>query len=211
MLGADDGLISISSLLLGMAAANVARGPVLLAGVAGLVAGAIAMAAGEYVSVRSQADMENADLDLERAGLAANNEAEHEELATLYVERGLEPALAREVARQLMARDALAAHAHDELGISAALRARPFQAAASSAASFTAGAAIPLAIAAISPTGLLVCGVAGGTLISLAIAGGAAARAGGASILRGSVRVLFWGAISMAATAMLGRLVGAVS
>lgn len=211
MLGVDDGLISTSSLLLGMASAEIGRGQVLLAGFAGLVAGAVAMAAGEYVSVSSQADMEHADLDLERAGLAANIDAEHEELASLYVGRGLEPDLAREVARQLMAHDALAAHAQDELGISETFRARPLQAAAASAASFTTGAAIPLAVAAAAPAGMLPHVVVGGTLISLAIAGGAAAHTGGAPIARGSIRVLFWGAFAMALTALLGHFVGTIS
>ncbi len=191
-----------------MASADVVRGQVLLAGLAGLVAGATAMAAGEYVSVRSQADMERADLDLERAGLAADCNAEHEELASLYIKRGLDQVLAREVARQLMAHDALAAHAHDELGISETLRARPFQAAAVSAVSFTAGAGIPLAMATAAPAGMLGQLVVGGTLISLAAVGGTAARTGGAPVAQGSFRVLFWGSLAMLVTAALGHFVG---
>lgn len=208
VLGADDGLISVSSLLLGMASAGVVHGQVLLAGFAGLVAGAAAMAAGEYVSVSSQADMEHADLDLERAGIVTNLEAEQEELASLYVGRGLEPPLANEVARQLMAHDALAAHARDELGISETLRARPLQAAVASAASFTAGATVPLIAAAIAPADEQILIVIASTLISLAVVGGVGARTGGAPIARGSVRVLLWGCLAMFVTAALGHFVG---
>jgi vacuolar iron transporter family protein len=206
VLGADDGLISTASLLLGVASAAASRGEVLIAGVAGLVAGAMAMAAGEYVSVSSQADMEQADLALERAGLAANAEAEHEELASLYVERGLDRDLAAQVARQLMAHDALGTHAREELGLSEQLRARPLQAAAASAASFAVGAAIPLAIAVVVPSSALALAVVGGSLLSLAALGASAARAGGAEMARGSLRVLFWGALAMGVTAGVGRL-----
>jgi vacuolar iron transporter family protein len=206
VLGADDGLISTASLLLGVASAAASRGEVLIAGVAGLVAGAMAMAAGEYVSVSSQADMEQADLALERAGLAANAEAEHEELASLYVERGLDRDLAAQVARQLMAHDALGTHAREELGLSEQLRARPLQAAAASAASFAVGAAIPLAIAVVVPSSAVALAVVGGSLLSLAALGASAARAGGAEMARGSLRVLFWGALAMGVTAGVGRL-----
>ncbi len=206
VLGADDGVISTASLLLGVASAAAPRGQVLIAGIAGLVAGAMAMAAGEYVSVSSQADIEEADLALERAGLVADAEAEHEELASIYVERGLDPDLAAQVARQLMMRDALGTHAREELGISEQLRARPLQAAAASAASFTVGAAIPLATAIVVPSSAFSLAVVGGSLISLAVLGAFAARTGGAEMTRGSLRVLLWGALAMTVTAGIGRL-----
>jgi VIT1/CCC1 family predicted Fe2+/Mn2+ transporter len=209
-LGADDGILSTASLILGVAAAHGGRGAVVIAGVAGLVAGAMSMAAGEYVSVRSQADTEQADLELERSELATNNEGEHRELAAIYVDRGLDPALAKRVAEQLMAHDALGAHARDELGISETLKARPLQAALASAASFSAGAAMPLLVGVVAPQASLPALVAVTSLIFLAILGALAARAGGASVLKGAIRVLFWGAIAMAVTAGVGALVGAV-
>jgi len=208
VLGANDGIVSTASLVLGVAAAGAARGDVLLAGVAGLVAGAMSMAAGEYVSVRSQADTEAADLARERRELAADVPAEQRELASIYVKRGLEPALAEQVALQLMAHDALAAHARDELGISDVLAARPVQAALSSAASFTAGAALPLVVAAVAPTSLQGATVAGSSLVFLAGLGALAARTGGAPVIAGAWRVTFWGALAMALTAGVGALFG---
>jgi len=205
-MGADDGIISTASLLLGVASAAASPGQVLITGVAGLVAGAMSMAAGEYVSVSSQSDMEQADLALERAGLAANAEAEHEELAWIYVKRGLDHDLAVEVASQLMARDALGTHAREELGLSDQLRARPLQAAAASAASFTIGAAVPLAIAIIVPSSAFAPAVVVCSLICLAVLGALAARAGGAKMARGSLRVLLWGALAMGITAGIGSL-----
>ncbi len=208
VLGANDGIVSTASLLLGVATADTSRSAVLIAGVAGLVAGAMSMAAGEYVSVRSQADTERADLERERGELAASGDAEHQELAAIYVERGLTPALAREVAEQLMAHDSLEAHARDELGISAALRARPVQAAMTSALTFAVGAALPLGIATLAPTDRLLLAVAGGSLVCLAVLGGLAARVGGARTLVGAARVVFWGALAMALTAAVGALFG---
>ncbi|MGH6624013.1 MAG: VIT1/CCC1 transporter family protein [Burkholderiaceae bacterium] len=208
VLGANDGIVSTASLVLGVAAASASRGDVLVAGVAGLVAGAMSMAAGEYVSVRSQADTEAADVARERKELATDAAAEHRELASIYVQRGLEPALAEQVAVQLMAHDALGAHARDELGISQALTARPVQAALSSAASFTVGAALPLAVAALSPSSLLSAAVAGCSLVFLALLGALAARTGGAPIAAGAWRVTFWGALAMALTAAVGALFG---
>jgi VIT1/CCC1 family predicted Fe2+/Mn2+ transporter len=208
VLGANDGIVSTASLVLGVAAAGAARGDVLVAGVAGLVAGAMSMAAGEYVSVRSQADTEAAEVARERKELATDADAEHRELASIYVRRGLEPALAEQVAVQLTAHDALGAHTRDELGISQAFTARPVQAALSSAASFTAGAALPLAVAALAPTSLLNTAVTGGSLVFLAVLGALAARTGGASIVAGAWRVTFWGALAMAATAGVGALFG---
>ncbi len=210
VLGADDGILSTASLILGVAAAHGGRGAVLVAGVAGLVAGAMSMAAGEYVSVQSQADTEEADLALERAELDKDDDGEHRELAAIYVGRGLDPGLARQVAGQLMAHDALGAHARDELGISDNLKARPLQAAVASAASFSVGAAMPLLVSAISPQPSLTPFVAGSSLAALAILGGMAARAGGASVTKGAARVLFWGAIAMAVTAGVGTLFGTV-
>jgi VIT1/CCC1 family predicted Fe2+/Mn2+ transporter len=191
-----------------VAAAHTPYGGIVLAGTAGLVAGAMAMAAGEYVSVSSQADTEQADLVLEREGIEADEEAEREELAAIYVERGLDAKLAKEVAKQLMAHDALGAHARDELGISETLSARPLQAAVASAASFTVGAAMPLLTAVVSPESELILLVTGISLAFLAILGGLAARVGGASVAIGAVRVLFWGALAMALTAGVGAWFG---
>ena len=208
VLGANDGLVSTASLLVGVASAHTAHEGVVLAGVAGLVAGAMAMAAGEYVSVSSQADTEKADLALEQKGLDEDHEAEREELAEIYVERGLDAELAREVARQLMAHDALGAHARDEIGISEILTARPLQAAFASAASFVIGAAMPLVSAVFAPEAYLGPMVAGTSVVFLAILGAIAARAGGAGIVKGAIRVLFWGALAMAVTAGIGSLFG---
>ena len=208
VLGANDGIVSTASLVLGVAAAGGSRSAVLVAGVAGLVAGAMSMAAGEYVSVRSQADTEAGDLARERRELAADVVGEQRELASIYVKRGLKPALAKEVAAQLMAHDALGAHARDELGISEALAARPVQAALASAASYTAGAALPLAVAAIIPASLLNAAVAVSSLVFLAGLGALAARTGGAPVIAGAWRVTFWGALAMALTAGVGALFG---
>lgn len=208
VLGANDGIVSTSSMVLGVAAASETRSAILVAGVAGLVAGAMSMAAGEYVSVRSQADTETADLARERKELATDVVAERRELATIYVKRGLEPTLAEQVAAQLMAHDALGAHARDELGISATVTARPVQAALASAASFTAGAALPLLVAALTPGSLLSVAVGGSSLIFLAGLGALAARTGGAPIIASVWRVMFWGALAMAVTAGIGSLLG---
>ena len=208
VLGANDGIVSTASLVLGVATADTSRSAVLIAGVAGLVAGAMSMAAGEYVSVRSQADTEEADLERERGELATSGRAEHQELAAIYVERGLTPALAHQVAEQLMAHDALAAHARDELGISAALRARPVQAAMTSALTFAVGAALPLGVAVLVPVTRLVPAVAGTSLVCLGVLGGLAARAGGARTFVGAMRVVFWGALAMGLTAAVGALFG---
>jgi vacuolar iron transporter family protein len=208
VLGANDGVVSTASLLLGVASANATRPAVLLAGTAGLVAGAMSMAAGEYVSVSSQADTENADIGRERRELASDPEGELAELTGIYVERGLTPELAAQVAREMMAHDALAAHSRDELGITHTLRARPVQAAFASALSFAAGAAIPLVVAVLSAGGRLVPSVAVATLICLAALGWLAARTGGARVLVGTLRVLFWGALAMAITAAIGALTG---
>jgi len=208
VLGANDGILSTSSLVLGVAAAHATHGSVMVAGVAGLVAGAMSMAAGEYVSVHSQADTEKADLKLERAELKTDDAGEHRELAAIYVARGLDPKLAKQVADQLMAHDALGAHARDELGISPAFTARPIQAAFASAASFAVGAAMPLAVTAIVPGSGLIPFVAGTSLLFLALLGGLAARAGGAGVTLGAMRVTFWGALAMAATAGVGALFG---
>jgi vacuolar iron transporter family protein len=209
VLGANDGIVSTASLMVGVAAANVARGELLLAGVAGLVAGAMSMAAGEYVSVSSQADTERADLAREGAELKAQPEHEHQELAAIYVQRGLAPELAVQVARQLMAHDALGAHARDELGISEAMSANPVQAALTSAATFAVGAALPLLAALAAPAALLIPMVAGTSLVVLTALGALAARAGGAPVLRAALRVVFWGALAMALTAGAGKLFGA--
>jgi VIT1/CCC1 family predicted Fe2+/Mn2+ transporter len=211
VMGADDGILSMASLVLGVAAAHGTHSNVLIAGVAGLVAGAMSMAAGEYVSVHSQADTEKADLQLERRELKTDNEGEHKELAAIYVGRGLDPTLARKVAEQLMARDALDAHARDELGISEALSARPIQAAFASAGSFAVGAAMPLLITAVAPESGLIPFVAGSSLLFLALLGGLAARAGGAGVMIGAMRVTFWGALAMAVTAGVGALFGTVA
>ena len=209
VLGANDGLVSTASLIVGVASAHTTHDNVLLAGAAGLVAGAMAMAAGEYVSVSSQADTENADLVLEQRGLETNTEAEREELAAIYVKRGLDAELAKKVALQLMAKDALGAHARDELGISDILRARPLQAAVASAASFAVGAGVPLLTAAVATRMSLIPFVAGISIGFLAFLGALAARVGGASMSKGGVRVLFWGALAMGLTAAVGALFGA--
>lgn len=208
VLGANDGIVSTASLLVGVAAANASHSSVLIAGVAGLVAGAMSMAAGEYVSVRSQADSETAALDLERAELKADREGERRELTAIYVGRGLDPALARQVADQLMAHDALGAHARDELGISSTFSARPIQAALTSAASFATGAALPLATAAMLPVTALIPAVSATSLAFLVVLGGLAARVGGGSVRVGAMRVAFWGALAMALTAFVGGLFG---
>jgi VIT1/CCC1 family predicted Fe2+/Mn2+ transporter len=209
VLGANDGLISTSSLVVGVAAAEPSRAAILVAAVAGLVAGALSMAAGEYVSVSSQADTEQADLARERDELATSPEAERAELAAIYVTRGLSRDLAIQVADQLMAQDALGTHAQDELGIHETTRARPIQAAVASAASFAVGAAPPAVLAALLPATVLTPGVVGVTLTLLVVLGGVAARVGGASLTRGAARVVFWGAMAMACTAAVGHLVGA--
>jgi vacuolar iron transporter family protein len=211
VLGANDGILSTASLVLGVAAAHSTHSNVLVAGVAGLVAGAMSMAAGEYVSVHSQADTEKADLALERAELKADNKGEHKELAAIYVARGLNPALAKQVAEQLMAHDAIGAHARDELGISETLRARPLQAALASAGSFAVGAALPLLVTAMAPAADLIPLVAGTSLVFLALLGGLAARAGGAGVMMGAIRVTFWGALAMALTAGVGSLFGTIA
>jgi len=208
VLGANDGIVSTASLIIGVAAAAGKPGDILIAGVAGLVAGAMSMAAGEYVSVSSQSDTEQADLARERAELAGDVDSEIEELAGIYVKRGVDPATADVVARQLMAKDALAAHAHDELGISEMTTARPIQAALTSAATFTAGAALPLAIVVLSPAVWLVGIEAVASLLFLALLGGVAAREGGAPVWAATIRVTFWGALAMALTAGIGLLVG---
>jgi VIT1/CCC1 family predicted Fe2+/Mn2+ transporter len=209
VLGANDGLISTASLVVGVAAAGTSRSGILVAGIAGLVAGAMSMAAGEYVSVSSQADTENADLSRERAELAADPAAEHAELAGIYVGRGLTAELADQVAGQLMARDALAAHARDELGLSEATAARPLQAAFTSAVTFASGALVPVLVAALTPVPLLSRLVTASALVLLAILGALAAQVGGASVGRGSIRVAFWGALAMGVSALVGRLFGA--
>ena len=208
VLGANDGIVSTASLVLGVASAGGARTAVLVAGVAGLVAGAMSMAAGEYVSVRSQADTEAADLAKERRELAADVKSEERELAAIYVQRGLQPALAHEVALQLMAHDAMGAHARDELGISGTFVARPVQAAIASALSFTAGAALPLLVAAVTPAPMLIGIVATSSLVFLAALGALAARTGGANVYAGALRVTFWGALAMLLTAAVGALFG---
>ena len=210
VLGANDGIVSTASLIVGVAAAAATRNDVLIAGIAGLVAGAMSMAAGEYVSVSSQSDTEQADLARERHELATDLAFERKELAEIYVERGLAPELAQQVADQLMAKDALGAHARDELGISEATAARPVQAALTSAATFAVGAALPLATILISPQHLLVWIVSAASLIFLALLGAIGARAGGASGARATARVTFWGALAMALTATIGKLFGTV-
>jgi len=208
VLGANDGIVSTASLVLGVAAAHGTHSSVLVAGVAGLVAGAMSMAAGEYISVHSQADTEQADLERERAELAADRGAEQIELTAIYEGRGLDPALAEQVAIQLMAHDALGAHARDELGISESLRARPIQAALASAGSFAGGAALPLLVAAVVPADRLIAVVAGTSLVFLAGLGMLAARVGGANMLRGAARVTFWSALAMGTTTGVGALFG---
>lgn len=210
VLGANDGILSTASLVLGVAAAHTTRNNVLIAGTAGLVAGAMSMAAGEYVSVHSQADTERAELQLERKELRTDSKGEHKELAAIYVKRGLSPVLAKQVAEQLMAHDALEAHARDELGITTTNKPRPVQAALASAASFGVGAALPLIVTALAPETALVYAVGLTSLAFLAALGALAARAGGAAMLPGAARVTFWGALAMAITAGVGALVGTV-
>ena len=208
VLGANDGIVSTASLIVGVAAASTGRSDVLLAGVAGLVAGAMSMAAGEYVSVSSQSDTERADLERERHELEVNPEAELSELAAIYVERGLDPDLAEQVAVQLTRKDALGAHARDELGLSDLASARPVQAALTSAATFAAGAAMPLLAAVLAPSTAIVPTVSVTTLFFLALLGALGARVGGATLSKGAFRVTFWGALAMAITAGIGALVG---
>jgi len=210
VLGANDGIVSTASLIVGVAAADATRNAVLIAGVAGLVAGAMSMAAGEYVSVSSQSDTERADLARERKELSENIAFEQEELAEIYVKRGLEPSLARQVAQQLMSKDALAAHARDELGISEITTARPVQAALTSAATFSVGAAMPLLMVVLAPANTLVPIVSAASLAFLALLGAIGAKAGGANILRATARVTFWGALAMALTAGIGKMFGTV-
>lgn len=208
VLGANDGIVSTASLVIGVAAASSAPEPVLLAGTAALVAGALSMAAGEYVSVGSQADAENADLARERGELAEQPQSELRELAAIYVARGLDADLAQQVATQLTAQDALAAHARDELGITPQLRARPLQAALASAAAFASGAALPLGVAFLAPFSELIAFVVASSLVFLAVLGATAARVGGARMLPGTLRVVGWSALAMAATALVGHLFG---
>lgn len=210
VLGANDGIVSTASLLVGVAAASADKAPVLLAGLAGLVAGALSMAAGEYVSVSSQSDSERADIAREKGELATNPEFEREELTQIYVDRGLDEPLARQVADQLMTKDALSAHLRDELGISSLTSARPIQAAVTSAATFSAGAAVPLLTVLLLPGGAVLAGVVVVSLILLGVLGALGAWVGQASVLRPTLRVLMWGAAAMAITAGVGRLFGAV-
>ena len=209
VLGANDGILSTASLIVGVAAADTTRETVLLTGLAGLLAGALSMAAGEYVSVSSQEDTEKADIEREKKELATDLKGEQDELTSIYIDRGLEPDLARRVALHLMAKDPLSAHARDELGISSVVAARPIQAALTSAATFAVGAALPLSTVLVTPAPHLVPVVAGISLISLAVLGALAAHTGGASILKGAARITFWGAIAMAVTAGVGSLFGA--
>jgi vacuolar iron transporter family protein len=210
VLGANDGIVSTASLIVGVAAASAEKSQILIAGIAGLVAGAMSMAAGEYVSVSSQSDTEEADLERERRELAENIDFERQELTDIYIERGLSPDLAKQVALQLMAKDALGAHARDELGISEITTALPVQAALTSAATFAAGAAMPLLMVVLSPLSHVVPGVALASLVFLGVLGAIGARTGGADIGRGVLRVTFWGALAMAATAVIGKLFGTV-
>lgn len=210
VLGANDGIVSTASLIVGVAAASPARSDVLIAGVAGLVAGAMSMAAGEYVSVSSQSDTEQADLARERAELKSQPKAELQELSQIYVKRGVHPDVALKVAEQLMAKDALGAHARDELGISEITTAQPVQAALTSAATFSIGAAMPLLMVIVSPLNLMIPMVSAASLAFLALLGGIGARAGGANVLRATVRVTFWGALALALTAGIGKLFGTV-
>ena len=208
VLGANDGIISTASLMVGVATAASSSSEVLVTGIAGLVAGSMSMAAGEYVSVSSQADTERADLGRERQELATDRDAEIQELATIYVRRGVKVPLARQVAEQLMAKDALGAHARDELGISEAISAKPIQAALTSAVTFAAGAALPILAAILAPHAILVPTIFGASLIVLALLGAIGAKAGGAAILKGTFRVAFWGALAMAITAVIGAMIG---
>ncbi len=211
VLGANDGIISTASLILGVASAAASQNNVLIAGIAGLVAGAMSMAAGEYVSVSSQSDTEHADLARERRELASDAEFEKRELANIYVSRGVEAGLARQVAEQLMAKDALGAHARDELGISEIVTARPVQAALTSAATFSVGAAAPLLLALVSPSSWTIPAVSVGSLAFLAALGTIGAKAGGADIIKPTIRVTFWGALAMGVTAGIGALLGTVA
>jgi vacuolar iron transporter family protein len=211
VLGANDGIVSTASLVLGVAAAGASSQNILIAGVAGLVAGAMSMAAGEYVSVSSQADTERADLELERKELAANPERERTELTAIYIKRGLDPGLASQVAAQSMAHDALGAHARDELGISKTLSARPLQAALASACSFAVGSVLPLVVVAFASETNLIPLVSGASLLFLAVLGGVAAHVGGAHVVTGIMRVTFWGALAMAVTSGIGALFGPVA
>jgi vacuolar iron transporter family protein len=211
VLGANDGIVSTASLLIGVAAAGASQSAVLVAGVAGLVAGAMSMAAGEYVSVSTQADTEQADLARERLELATDRPRETAELAGIYVQRGLDAELAQQVAVQLMAKDALGAHARDELGLSEVVTARPLQAALASAAAFTVGAAAPLAVAWLAPASAVVMAVGAASLIFLVVLGALSAMTGGAPVMRGVVRITFWGALAMVLTAVVGRLFGVVA
>jgi VIT1/CCC1 family predicted Fe2+/Mn2+ transporter len=210
VLGANDGIVSISSLLVGVAAASASRSDILIAGTAGMVAGALSMAAGEYVSVSSQADTEQAELSRERRELETSPIFEEDELTEIYVKRGVEPSVARTVAQQLMTKDALGAHARDELGLIEVLAARPLQAALASATAFAIGALLPLGAAALASTSGLSWTVAAVSLIALIVLGGIAARAGGASVVRGAWRVAFWGMLAMIVTALVGRIFGTV-
>jgi VIT1/CCC1 family predicted Fe2+/Mn2+ transporter len=210
VLGTNDGILSSASLVLGVASAHGTHNSVLIAGIAGLVAGAMSMAAGEYVSVHSQADTEEADLGRERDEITADDEGEHRELATIYVERGLDPSLAKQVAEQLMVHDAIGAHARDELGMSKKLRARPVQAALTSASSFAVGAAMPLIVTALAPEATLIIFVSGTSLLFLVLLGAAAARVGGSRVMPSMMRVTFWGALAMGITASVGALFGTV-
>jgi VIT1/CCC1 family predicted Fe2+/Mn2+ transporter len=211
VLGANDGILSTASLVLGVATAHASHSSVLVAGVAGLVAGAMSMAAGEYVSVHSQADTERADLALERKEQKSDSKGEHRELADIYIARGLDAKLAKQVAEQLMAKDALGAHARDELGLSKTLKARPLQAALSSAASFGVGAALPLLVTVFAEGAVLIPFVFGTALVFLALLGALAAHTGGAGVMMGSLRVTFWGALAMGVTAGVGVLFGRVA
>jgi VIT1/CCC1 family predicted Fe2+/Mn2+ transporter len=210
VLGANDGIVSTASLIVGVAMASAATSEVLVAGVAGLVAGAMSMAAGEYVSVSSQSDTEQADLARERAELAIQPALEREELARIYIDRGVSPELAHQVADQLMSKDAIGAHARDELGISEVTAARPIQAALTSAATFAVGAAMPLAMVLLMPQDTLVVGVSVASLLFLALLGAVGARAGGANVMKATLRVTFWGALAMALTAGIGAVFGTV-
>ncbi|HSM79730.1 MAG TPA: VIT family protein [Bryobacteraceae bacterium] len=211
VLGANDGILSTASLMLGVASAHRTRSNVLVAGVAGLVAGAMSMAAGEYVSVHSQADTEHAELEKERVELSADSANEHRELAQIYVSRGLDPSLAKQVADQLMAHDAMGAHARDELGISETMSARPLQAGLASAASFAVGGLMPLVVSVLAPAWMLIPVISATSLAFLALLGGMTARAGGADIKAGAIRVTFWGALAMAVTAGVGALFGVIA
>lgn len=210
VLGANDGIVSTASLVVGVAAANAANSEIMVAGVAGLVAGAMSMAAGEYVSVSSQADTERADLERERKELATNHQFEHDELTAIYIKRGLDAQLASQVAGQLMAHDALTTHARDELGISEMTTARPIQAAFASAATFAVGAALPILVVLLTPRTVLISVVTASAILFLALLGGFGAYAGGAPVVRAALRVTFWGALAMALTAGVGAWFGAV-